>query len=153
AVGAWVAADHYATRMVVDGLEDRGLSDLLEVERVRLPLPGLLRATGVSLRDPRTGQIVAHLDQVEAHFAGGGLGALQHPMPDWVVGRGGGLTLARTHGDLSIVRAVDALLQRLKPPPAPPAPEAPAPPPPPPEEAPPAEAPRLPRIEFRDVEV
>ncbi len=51
AAGAWVAADHYATVWVRDGLSDHGLDGLLDIGQVRLPLPGLARATDVDLRD------------------------------------------------------------------------------------------------------
>jgi hypothetical protein len=112
--GSWFVADRVATRFVVGELESRGLAGLLELGEVRLPRPDLGRASDVSLRDPLTGEVVAHVDRVDLRFDLPGPGAWTRARTDRIVGHGGRVMLSREAGELGFVRAIQDAIVRYR---------------------------------------
>jgi hypothetical protein len=135
AAGAWYVADRQATGFVQGKLEELRLSDLLAVERVRLPAPDVVRLGGVSLVDEVSGVEVAHLERLDVHLALPG-------RPQFISGEGGRALFTADGEHLVFARAIEAALDRLQERPA----EAPVPP-----EDTDEQRPWLPPMEFRDI--
>ena len=143
--GSWLAADLYAPRFIRAHLAEMRLGEALSVGAVHLPRPDVARAHDLDLRDPATGEVVAHVDDVEFRYALPGLGGWA-VRPSSVVGRGGRVRFSRDADDLGFVRALEHVIDRIDEW----ADERAGPPVPGAEPGPP---PALPSIEFREIEV
>jgi hypothetical protein len=106
----WLVADAFATRWARSELAERAMMDVVSVRRVSLPMPDRLRVEDTDLRDPRTGEIVAHADTIEVRFAPPVLGGRGRLRAESVRGRGGRVLLARDGDTLGLVRAIERLI-------------------------------------------
>jgi hypothetical protein len=136
AAGAWLLADARGVDVLRRELAARGLRGVVELDGAELPSPGLLRARGVRLRDPRSGAEVAVLDVLEAQVGLSGAGLV--PRLQGLRGTGGRASFTHDGHGIPFVRALQALLDALshhgpREPGAGPAP--------------------LPALEFRDIDV
>ena len=148
--GAWLAADLSAPHFLDAKLAEVGLASTLSVGSVNLPRPDVARAHDVDLRDPRTGEVVAHVDDVEFRYTLPGVGGWSGAHPASIVGRGGRVRFSRDADDLGFVRAIAHAIDTVnawaeKNAPAPPAEGGAA--------AQPSAPPELPSIDFREIEV
>ena len=105
--GAWLAADLYAPRFLESKLAEAGLASTISVGSVNLPRPDVARAHDIDLRDPRTGEVVAHVDDVEFRYSLPGVGGWSGVHPAAIVGRGGRVRFSRDADDLGFVRALE----------------------------------------------
>jgi hypothetical protein len=112
--GGWLAADTFATDLIRSELAGRAMSDLLSVGRVSLPTPSRLRVTDADLRDPRTGEIVAHADMIEVHYGLPIVGGRSGVRADSIRGRGGRVLLARDGDTIGLVRAIERLIDDIE---------------------------------------
>ncbi|MHC5211358.1 MAG: hypothetical protein ACYTG2_11620, partial [Planctomycetota bacterium] len=106
----WLVADTFATQWISGELAERAMGDVLSVGRVSLPMPNQLRVQDADLRDPRTGEIVAHAETIDVHYALPVVGGRQGVRADSVRGRGGRVLLARDGDMLTLVRAIERLI-------------------------------------------
>jgi len=112
--GAWLAADLYAPSFVDHQLSEMGLAGSLSIGAVNLPRPDVARARDVDMRDPRTGDVVAHVDDVEFRYALPGLGGWSGVRPMSIVGRGGRVRFSRDEDDLGFVRAIAHVIDTVE---------------------------------------
>lgn len=102
--GLWFAADRYAETLVRNDLRERGMDRYLEIADIRLPSPGVIRISDASLRDPTTGEVVAHVDDVEIHLEFGDHGGWGLIAPTLIRGRGARVVLSADDDYLGLVR-------------------------------------------------
>ncbi|HZJ70322.1 MAG TPA: hypothetical protein VFF36_05275, partial [Planctomycetota bacterium] len=112
--GAWLAADLYAPSFVDHQLSEMGLASSLSIGAVNLPRPDVARARDVDMRDPRTGDVVAHVDDVEFRYALPGMGGWSGVRPMSIVGRGGRVRFSRDEDDLGFVRAIAHVIDTVQ---------------------------------------
>lgn len=152
--GAWLAADLYAPGFAREQLEKLGVADVISIGSISLPRPDVARARDIDLRDPKTGEVVAHLDDVELRYAVPGLGGWS-AHAEAVVGRGGRVRFSRDADDLGFVRALEHVIDKIsayvdslpaEPPIEQPGGVA-------PESSAASEPTRIPSLEFREIEV
>ena len=108
-IGAWIWADRRAPRLVGDALHMIDADTLVEVGAARLSSPDTVILHDVVLKDPLDGEKVAQVDEVEARFAlVDGV-----PLPVHFTARGGRVSLQRRGDDVSFVRALAELIDRI----------------------------------------
>jgi hypothetical protein len=111
--GSWLVADTFATQWARAELSERAMADVLSVGRVSLPAPNRLRVHDADLRDPHTGEIVAHADTIDVHFALPIVGGSRGLRVDSIRGRGGRALLSRDGDTLGLVRAIERLIDDI----------------------------------------
>jgi hypothetical protein len=112
--GAWLAADLYAPRFLDARLADMGLASTINVGGVNLPRPDVARAHDVDLRDPLSGEVVAHVDDVEFRYTLPGVGGWSGVHPASIAGRGGRVRFSRDADDLGFVRAIEHAIDTVQ---------------------------------------
>jgi len=109
--GLWFATDRYAATLVLDDLRERGMGEHLEIGDIRLPSPGVIRLSDVRLRDPASGEVMGHVEEVEILLEIGEHGGWGPIAPTMIRARGARVVLSVDDGELNVTRVVKQLMQ------------------------------------------
>jgi hypothetical protein len=112
--GLWFATDRYATTFVLDDLRDRGMDEHVEIGDIRLPSPGVVKLTDVRLRDPASGEVVGHVEEVEILLEFGEHGGWGPIAPTLIRARGGRAVLSLDEDGLQVTSLVKQLIKLHK---------------------------------------